>query len=161
MKENFINEIINRFKSPWKHFGFKSYFFWVVIVFGGIGISMTIRDVVNSKTPDLSIVSKSIATTFVAIIAASLVDLNLSYSIKNVPSLIINSMGFTGISILLMILSFNIQGAWSLLPAIFGYMLALSIWILANADNDKLFDDNYLQQINKKVKDLENSVGDI
>lgn len=161
MNKDFINEQLDRFKMPWKHFAFKSYFFWIIIAFGGIGIGLTIFEELRNTQTNINIISKSIATTFVAIIAASLVDLNLSYNIKNVPSLIINSIGFIAVSILLMVLSFNINGGWSLFPAILGYLLALLIWILANADNDKLSDDSYLQNISKKVKDLKTSVEDL
>lgn len=161
MNKNFINELLDRFKLPWKHFAFKSYFFWIVIMFGGIGIGLTIYEELRNSVTHINIISKTIATTFVAIIASSLVDLNLSYNIKNIPSLIINSIGFIAVSILLLILSFNLNGNWSLLPAILGYLLALIIWILANADNDKLSDDSYLQNITRKVKDLKTSVDDL
>lgn len=159
--KDFTKEQIERFKMPWKHFAFKSYFFWIVFAFGGIGIGLTILEEIRAFSPNVNIISKSIATTFVAIIAASLVDLNLSYNIKNVPSLIINSIGFIALSILLMILSFNINGGWSLLPAIIGYFLALLIWVLANADNDKLSDESYLVNITKKVEALKDSIEDI
>jgi hypothetical protein len=161
MNKDFINELIDRFKLPWKHFAFKSYFIWIVIMFGGIGIGLTIYEELRNSVTHVNIISKTIATTFVAIIASSLVDLNLSYNIKNVPSLIINSIGFIAVSILLLILSFNLNGNWSLLPAISGYFLALIIWILANADNDKLSDDSYLQNITKKVKELKTSLDDL
>ena len=161
MEISFIDEQVERFKTPWKHFAFKSYFFWIVILFGGIGIGLTIFEEISKGSIDFNIISKSIATTFVAIIASSLVDLNLSYNIKNVPSLIINSVGFIAISILLLILSFNLKSGWSLLPAIFGYTIAIMIWILANADNDKLSDDSYLANITKKVKDLKSSTDDL
>ena len=161
MDITFIDEQVERFKMPWKNFAFKSYFFWIVILFGGIGIGLTIFEEIRKSSPDFNTISKSIATTFVAIIAASLVDLNLSYNIKNVPSLIINSYGFIGISILLLILSFNVKGGWSLMPAILGYIIAILIWILANADNDKLSDDSYLVNITKKVKDLKASTDDL
>lgn len=160
MKKNFIDEQIDRFKMPWNHSAFKSYFIWIVILFGSIGIGLTIKDEINNCVINYTVISKSIATTFVALIAASLVDLNLSHNIKNVPSLIINSIGFIAISILLMILSFNIKGSWSLLPAILGYLLALLIWVLANADNEKLSDDSYMQNIVKKVKGLQDSLED-
>jgi hypothetical protein len=113
------------------------------------------------STPDFPIISKCIAATFVAIIAASLVDLNLTFNIKNIPSLIINTLTFMGMSILLLVLSFNMSGPKSLAPAILGYFLALIVWVLANSDNDKLSDDNYLQGITKKVNDLKSSVDDI
>lgn len=161
MNKDFINELIDRFKLPWKHFAFKSYFFWIVIAFGGIGIGLTTYEELMNVKPNVTLISKTIATTFVAIIASSLVDLNLSYNFKNVPSLIINSVGFIAVSILLLILSFNINSNWSLLPAILGYFIALFIWILANADNDKLSDDSYLQNITKKVKELKTSVDDL
>lgn len=161
MSKDFRNELLDRFKLPWNHFAFKSYFFWIVIAFGGIGIGLTTYEELMNPTPNINIISKAIATTFVAIIASSLVDLNLSYNFRNVPSLIINSIGFIAVSILLLVLSFNLNSSWSLLPAILGYFISLLIWILANADNDKLSDDSYLQNITKKVKDLKTSVDDL
>ena len=71
MSNNFINEQIDRFKTPWKHYAFKSYFIWIVIAFGGIGIGLTIYEELNNATVNVNIISKTIATTFVAIIAAS------------------------------------------------------------------------------------------
>ncbi len=161
MNENFTKEQIVRFKMPWKHFAFKSYFLWIIIGFGGVGIILTIYNELNNNVVNISTISQSFATTFVGIIAASLVDLNLSYTIKNIPSLIINSIGFIAISILLLFLSFKIDGGWSLLPAVTGYFLALLIWILANADNDKLSDESYLKNITRKVQDLKSSVDDM
>lgn len=161
MDKNFIDEQIERFKTPWENIAFKSYFFWIVIGFGGIGIWLTIYEELNKSNADFTIISKCIATTFVAIIAGSLVDLNLSFNIKNIPSLIINSLAFIAVSILLLVLSFCVKGGLSLIPAILGYSLALLIWVLANSDNDKMSDDGYFQQITKKVNGLKNSTDDL
>lgn len=156
MNSDFFNELKDRFKMPWKHFAFKSYFFWILLMFGSLGIFITIYDVVNSKAPDCNLISQSISTTFIALIAGSLVDLNLSFTIKNIPSLIINTIATVGVSILFLFLSFKIDGALSLLPAIVGYILAILIWIIANADNEKLSDETFYKKILKKAQELTN-----
>lgn len=161
MNKGFLNEQKERLMMPWRNSAFVSYFIWIIILFGGIGIGLTIFDEYNNCKFNINSISKSIATTFVAIIAASLADLNLSLNIKNVPSLTINSIGFFGLSILLMVLAFTIDSAWGLVPAILGYFIAIIIWVLANCDNEKLSDESYLQNIKNKVSKLSGSLDDI
>jgi len=158
MNKGFLSEQKDRFMMPWNNSAFVSYFIWIIVLFGGIGIGITVFGELKSETFNSTSISKSIATTFVALVAASLVDLNLSLNIRNFPSLIINSIGVVVMSILLMVLSFNINSAWGLIPAIIGYLLAILIWILANCDNDKLSDENYLQNITNKVSKLTDSL---
>jgi hypothetical protein len=158
-QKTFFAELTERFKMPWKHGAFRSYFFWIVILFGGFGIMITCYKEATKPTPEIFNISRCIGTTFIAVIAASLVDLNLSFNIKNIPSLIINSIAFIAVSILLMYFSFSINSGWSLVPSILGYILSLLIWILANADNDRLSDETYykkmLERANKLSKDWE------
>jgi hypothetical protein len=154
MENNFLEELYERFKMPWKHSAFKYYFFWIVLIFGSLGIAITGYGEFQSKSPIYLNIAHSIATTFIALIAASLVDLNLSFNIKNIPSLIINSIAFIGVSILLLIFSFKIKTNWSFLPAIIGYFLSILIWILANADNEKLSDETYYKKMHEQAKTL-------
>lgn len=157
--KHFLTEQYERFKMPWKHFAFKSYFFWIVIIFGSLGVFITLYEELTACHPDPEKISEGIATTFVALIAASLVDLNLSFNVKNIPSLIINSIAFIGLSILLLFLSFSVQSWWSLIPAIVGYVLSLLIWILANADNERLADETYYKRMMDKATELSKNWG--
>ncbi len=150
MEKNFFQEVWERFKMPWKYSAFRSYFIWIVLIFGGFGIFLTILKV--SKSPDIKgfVVAQDMSTYFIAIIAASLVDLNLSFSIKNIASLIINSLAFFGVSLLLLYLAYNLESNWAFVPASLGVVLSLVIWVLANADNEKLSDSNYYDMMRGK-----------
>jgi drug/metabolite transporter (DMT)-like permease len=154
MPKTFKQEIWERFKMPWKHSAFKAYFFWIVIVFGGLGIGITLCTELSKDSPSLSNIGQSISTTFVALIAASLVDLNLSYDFENIPSLIINSIACIALAILLLFLSFKFSNFWSLFFSIIGYILALLVWILANADNEKLADEIFYKRMMNKASKL-------
>lgn len=136
-------ELKERFVLPWKSSAFVSYFIWIVFLFGGIGIAMTIWQELSNDSFNHNNLSKSIGTTFLGLIAASLVDLNLNYNIKNVPSFTINSYGIAGLCVVLFVISFNSDGWGGIVVSLIGYFCALAIWILANSDNDKLNDENY------------------
>lgn len=154
MSESFNNEVINRFKLPWKNSAFKYYFFWIVCAFGGLGFLLSLFSEFNSETPVYYNISRSISSTFIALIAASLVDLQLSFNIKNIPSLIINSIACIAVSLLLLYFSFSIKNNWSLIPALLGYGLGLFVWILANADNENLSDEIFYKKMLSKAQEL-------
>lgn len=143
MEKKFVIELKERFLLPWSQSAFCSYFFWIVLIFGGFGIGMSVYEELNSSTVNLNNISKSIGATFLGVIAASLVDLNLNINIKNVPSFTINSFGVALFCVILFLVSFNSESWIGLICAIFGFFLALVIWVLANADNEKLNDENY------------------
>lgn len=154
-KVSFYAEIRQRFLMPWNQEAFKSYFIWIIIIFGGISIGFTFYDeIVVQEKFSWHTISKSIGTTFCALIAGSLVDLNLSFKIKNMPSMIINSIGIVGTSIFLLFLIFKMNSNWSILPAIIGYIISLIIWIIANADNENLSDGTYYDKIVEKAGEL-------
>jgi len=154
MTTGFFEEQCIRFKMPWKKSAFKSYFIWIVLLFGGLGIVFTCISEFAENTPRYYIIAQSIATTFVALTAASLVDLNLSFNIKNIPSLIINSIACFGLSLILLYFAFKLKSCWSFIPAVVGYLIGLLIWILANADNEKLSDENYYNKMYSKAAEL-------
>jgi hypothetical protein len=143
MDKKFLIELKERFVLPWKSSAFVSYFIWIVFLFGGISIAMTIWQEFSNDVFNFNNLSKSIGTTFMGLIAASLVDLNLNYNIKNIPSFTINSYGIAGLCVLLFIISFNSEGIAGVIFSFVGYLFALGIWVLANADNDKLNDENF------------------
>lgn len=150
MHKPFIQEIIERFKLPWDFFAFKSYFLLVIIGFGGLGVFIKIYELCKASSGNGYVIAQDMSTYAIAIIAASSVDLNLSLNINSKPSLTIMSISLIGVAILLMVLCFNIDSYWALLPAIGVVLIALLVWILANADNENLSDSTYYDKMRGK-----------
>lgn len=144
---NFFREIVERFKLPWSKGAFNAYFFIIVVFFGGIGIWASMLDVWNDCGKDAYRISQNIGTYFMAIIAASLVDLNLSFKIKNVASLVIYSMACLGVACGLFYWSYNITSNYSFIFSILGILIGWLVWILANADNEKLNDSTFYTEM--------------
>ncbi|RYU91351.1 hypothetical protein EWM62_05265 [Mucilaginibacter terrigena] len=159
METSFLQELYTRFKQPWSQSAFISYFILLVLLAGGFGVIISITECYHGNWDKPEIISKSMATYFVAVIGSSIVDLNLSYNIKNVPSWQINSTGAVLISALLFYLSYNLNGWLSILPAFFGVLLAISIWVLANADNERLNDSAFFQKMRGKEEGHGNNWG--
>lgn len=132
---------------PWRYSAFVSYFVFIVIFFGGCGVFISIWDSYKSCWYEKYKIAQNIATYFMAIIAASVVDLNLSTSIKNIASLIINSIALLGIAFLLFLLTYSTKSSFAFLPAISGLIISLCVWILANADNEKLSDQSFYKKM--------------
>lgn len=150
MHTPFHQEIIERFRLPWKFFAFNSYFVSIVIGFGGIGIFIKLYQILQCTEVKGYTVAQDLSTYAIAIIAASLVDLNLSLNIKSKPSLTITSFAIGGISILLVFLSYKINSYWALLPGSFAALISLIVWVLANADNENLSDSTYYEKMRGK-----------
>ncbi len=150
MAKNFTQEIFERFKMPWKYSAFRSYFLFIVIFYGGCGVFLSIYDCYINTWTDSYKIAQNMATYFMAIIAASLVDLNLSSAIKNMASLIINSIALLGFTFVLFLTTYLIKSHYAFLPASIGTVISLIIWILANADNEKLSDESYYNKMRGK-----------
>ncbi|MBY0425658.1 MAG: hypothetical protein K2Q22_08490 [Cytophagales bacterium] len=142
MNKNFIDEIVERFKKPWNS-AFLGYFILIIIIFGGFGILFALYDVLNNEVDDGVLVAQNIATYFMAILASSIIDLNLSWSILNRVSTLLYSFLFFIVGLLLMWLTYKIQSDIAFIPAIIGCIISWIVWILANADNEKLNDENF------------------
>lgn len=143
MEMNFFQEVWLRFQMPWKQGAFVGYFIFIVVLFGGVGVLASIHDVYQDGWKDCFRIAQNVGTYFMAIIAASVVDLNLSLSIKNFASLIIYSIVALAVSLVLFYWSYTANSNVAFVPACLGLVLGLVVWILANADNDKLNDSSF------------------
>lgn len=152
--ENFFKKLCTKFKLPWKCTAFILYFIFIIVLFGGVSIIATIYEEFCKESFNFSTLSRSIATTASAIVAASLVELNLSYNIKFMPSLTIITISIVGVSFALFLWVFNISSGWSLLPAILSYAICLFVWIIANSENEKLCDETYYKRMLKDSREL-------
>lgn len=159
INKRFTEEQYERFKMPWKNTAFVSYFIWIVFLFGGLGIISTLISELSSNDPHSYIIAQSIATTSVALTAASLIELNLSFNIRNIPSLIINTVACFGLTILLLFFTFKLKSCLSFIPAILCYLISILIWILANADNQKLSDETYYKIMYQGANELSKDWG--
>ena len=147
---NFFQEMWFKLTIPWKFIAFNSYFIWIILLFGGFGIFTTIYMECTSSCAQYYKIAQSMATFFIAIIAASLVDINLSYTVKNVPSLMINTIALVGVAFTLALITFKIQDNRAFLPASIGYLISLLVWVLANAENEKLRDKTFQKAMRGK-----------
>jgi len=150
MHTPFRLEILERFKLPWRYFAFNTYFAFIVIGYGGLGIFIKLYQICTGNETNGYTIAQDMATYGIAIIAASIVDINLSLNIKSRPSLAIWSFVVGGISFLLMILSYKINSYWAVIPGLLSVLLALAIWVLAYADNENLSDSSYFEKMRGK-----------
>lgn len=147
MERNIFHEAFEHFSLPWKQVAFKLYFFGIVIGFGGVGLWLTIYECYMSTENDMYKVSQGLGTYFIAIIAASIVDMNLSTSFKNLSSLYILTVIILGLAFVLFLFSYFIKSGYSIIPAIIGTLISLIVWTLANAENEKLNDKTFYEKM--------------
>lgn len=147
MEKNVFQEALEYFLLPWKQTAFWLYFIGIVIGFGGIGIWLCIYECAVSKEDDMYKVSQNLGLYFIAIIAASIVDLNLSTSFKNLASLNILTVIILGFTVVLFLLSYYIRSEYGIIPAMVGVFISLLVWTLANAENEKLNDSKFYDKM--------------
>jgi hypothetical protein len=143
----FLEEIIERFKLPWKNLAFSLYLILILLGFGGFSIYLKIAEVIKSPEVDGYKVALDMATFGLAILTASIFDLNMSLKINSKPSLFIITIALCGLSVFLVYLSSTIQSYWALIPGFLGFIIALMVWILANADNENFSDSMYYEKM--------------
>jgi drug/metabolite transporter (DMT)-like permease len=142
MERSFLQEIYHRLVRPWNS-AFFGYFVLIVVVFGGFGVAYSFFSAINSTDVDGTAVAQNLATYFMAILASSIIDLNISWEIENRVSFLIYSVLFFVIGVLFLIWTYSIHTNFAFFPAIIGTLLSWAIWILANAYNEKLSDENF------------------
>jgi hypothetical protein len=147
MEDNFFKEIGLKLKTPWKYIAFKIYFFGMVILVGGIDIIYSVSEQCSSNWSAPQEVAKNMAAFALAIIASSLVDVNLSSKFSNKSSFSTSSIIVALFAFFLFQQSYIIKSFWSLLPASIGMLLGLTIWVLANHDNVRLRDETFYQEM--------------
>lgn len=151
MERNFIQEIGHRLTKPWNS-AFFGYFFLIVIVFAGFGVAFSFFNAIKSPQDDGVIVAQNLATYFMAILAASIIDLNISWEIENRVSFLIYSILVFVIGVFILIWTYLLSTDFAFIPAIIGCLLSWIIWILANAYNEKLSDENFYNTMRGRDK---------
>jgi peptidoglycan/LPS O-acetylase OafA/YrhL len=151
MEHNFFQELKHRLIKPWNT-AFLGYFLLIVIVFGGFGVLYSCFEVAHSKEDDDILVAQNLATYFMAILASSIIDLNISWEIENRVSILIYSMLFFVVGLMILICTYSIENNYAFIPAVVGTALSWVVWILANADNERLSDENFYNNMRGKGK---------
>ena len=146
-KISFISELKDRLRTPW-NWSFFGYLF-IVLFFGGIGIAFEAYEAYYSVNDDGYKIAQSISIFFIAVLATSFVDLNLSPKIYNKISFLIYSFIFYGFGVLLLFLSYQKKTDISFIPATMGLILTIFVWVLANADDKKFDEENFSERIKK------------
>jgi hypothetical protein len=85
-----------------------------------------------------------------AILASSIIDLNISWEIQNRVSFLIYSFLVFVIGVLILVWTYSLSTDYAFIPALLGCTLSWLIWILANADNEKLSDENFYKNMRGK-----------
>lgn len=122
---------------------FTGYFILIVIIFAGLGVFVSIWSAINSHENEDFRIAQNLATYFMAILASSIVDLNISWEIENRVSFLIYSILLFVVAVFILGLTYYIPSNYAFIPAIFGCLLAWVIWVLANAYNERLNDQNF------------------
>jgi len=154
MNSKFFDEIVERFKKPWDKTAFNLYFFVIVILYGGAGIIASMYQYFISTTEqNIYSISQNMATYFIALTAASLVDIALDYNTKNKPSFAISSIFTSGLVLILFLYAYNTKGTSAFILGFIGILISLFIWVLANYENKKLDDENYYKTVSDNSQD--------
>jgi len=151
MERNFFQEIGHRLTRPWNS-AFFGYFFLIVVVFAGFGVAYSIFAAIKSPLANGNIVAQNLATYFMAILASSIVDLNISWEIENRVSFLIYSILVFVLGVFILIWTYSLDTYFAFLPAIIGCLISWLTWILANAYNEKLSDENFYNNMRGRGK---------
>lgn len=155
---SFTNEIKDRFLTPWTSV-FVGYLF-IVIAAGCFGVAFTAYEVYKSEMilKENFKIAESLATFFIAIVATSYVDLNLCKKLQNKKAFTTWSVLVGGLCLGLLWITYQFKSNFSIIPSLIGTLIALSMWIIANADNDKIiYEDDYYANVDDKKKTLTNN----
>ena len=147
---NIFTELLNRFVKPWRKWSFVLYFVLIILLFGGMGVIVSIVDGIKSKTIE-GIVSNIMTYSLALLVPACItIILQLFISAKNKVSLVIIS--FVGVSIISLV-------AWThnIYVAVGCIVLAWFFWVVANSDNvfldDKAFEEKIKKEMGQHGKD--------
>lgn len=149
MERNFFQEICHRLTRQWNS-AFFGYFILIVIVFAGLGVALSFYAAIKSPQDDGILVAQNLATYFMAILATAVIDLNISWEIQNRVSFLIFSILTFVIGFLILLWTYSLSTDFAFFPAIIGCILAWGVWILANAYNEKLSDENFYNNMRGK-----------
>jgi len=150
-RKNFSKELLDRFLAPWTAIFFG--YLLIMVVGGGIGVLFTAYEVAQEKNASaLSYkVAESLATFFVALAATSFIELNLCKELHNKKAFMTWSYILAFLSVGLLWLTYHLKNSNSFYPSAIGTLLAVMMWVIANADNDKIIkEDDFFEQMQGK-----------
>jgi membrane associated rhomboid family serine protease len=141
---DFSSDLWRMLKAPLGQPPFIFYFLGIIVIVGGLGVSLSISEGINAGTLVASTaVPRSLSTFLLAILATAFVDLSMHFEAQAKRSLkmfalftlVLGTVGGT-----IALLTSNIKMAYS--SAVAGSLLALLLWWIANSANEKLFEPN-------------------
>lgn len=140
MDDNLLRELIQRLTKPWGKSGFGLYFAVVIILFGGIGIWLSIY---RGGENILSNVSDNMFTYSIALFVPAFINIVLPpmLTFKHRLSWIVLIFLMLFIEIILVIWSEQVKDC--IFPAIISTLLSWIFWVIANSENRSLLDDSY------------------
>ena len=140
MDENILHEFKRRLIKPWEKSGFGLYFVVVVILFGGIGIWLSI---LRGGENVLSNVSDNMFTYSIALFVPAFISIVLPpmLNFKHKLSWIVLIFLMLFIEVVLVI--WSEQAKDCLVPAIISTLFSWAFWIIANSENQTLADESY------------------
>lgn len=151
-----FNKLVFRFKSPWAEPAFLFYFIITVCVIGPAGIWTAL---VPSTLPNCvgQNALSNMATYFISLSVASclsFVNINKKdEEIRDDNSIIYVAVLIGLIQAILFFLAVFLKRN-RLIPAIFGLVISLLIWIIANSDNKEIVGIGYDDKMRAKTKQL-------
>ncbi len=144
--QEFWQEIKERARKPLRHPTFVMYFVGIIIILGGLGfLEALISSVMLEQKPEIEwgrLIS-ACYTYFLAIAATAAVDLILSLSQRKFLMMffLLCCLAVVLCAILAAILgTFRGNAAAAAVPSVLGYVLALFLWWVGNANNANLLD---------------------
>jgi hypothetical protein len=147
MEKNIFQEFAEKFNSPWKHVSFNLYVFFIVVGFGGLDIWTSVYELICKPTGDIYSVAQNLGGFFVAIIAASVIDLYTALSFKNMLSLQILSVAIFGVSLIMYAICYLNHGYFGFIVSLVGSIAGIAIWIVANSDNEKWSESTFYNKM--------------
>ncbi len=148
MDENILQELLSRLTKPWRKSGFGLYFVVVVILFGGIGIWLSIY---RGGENVLSSVSDNMFTYSIALLVPAFISIVLPpmLNLKHKLSWVVMIFLMLFIEIILVVWSERMKDC--IIPAIISTLFSWLFWVIANCENPSLWDKSY----DKTIKDGE------
>lgn len=138
---DFFRELKKRSSQPLGQPTFIFYFIFVIVLVGGLGVIIKLPRAYGSQaTPEgVLSVAQDLSTYLLATLAAAFVDLNFSESSKQSLKMFALSMLIVG-GFCAVYSNFSVDPTMASWSAIFGTVLALFVWWIANFDNAKLLE---------------------
>jgi hypothetical protein len=139
----FVNDIWQKMKRPWAHPPFVMYFVIIIIGVGGLGAWIEISKAYQAPSPAaLVTASRSLSTYLLAILSAAAADLIISQSPLN-RSTIMLAISVLIVGAALALIGFvSLSYKLGLVCSVVGTLAAWFLWIVANSDNQKLFEED-------------------